>query len=201
MMTKEEYCQGILYQRTPASQEGKIMNAEQQHQKKIYDTYWKYVYTIVFQILRNTGTSEDIEECINDVFAEVFRHYDFSHSETLKAYLGTAARNKALNVRASLTARSSHVRTAEDTEFSAISSGEDIQQNLEQNELTKLLLDSIQSLGEPDATILIQKYFYQSKSAEIGKIVGMNPVAVRSRCHRALKKLRKMLKDSDISIS
>ena len=84
MMIKEEYCQGILYQRNPASQEGKNMTAEQQQQKKIYDTYWKYVYTIVFHILRNTGTAEDVEECINDVFTDVFRHYDFSHSDTLK---------------------------------------------------------------------------------------------------------------------
>lgn len=200
MMIKEEYCQGFLYQRKPALHEENNMTAEQQQQKKIYDTYWKYVYTIVFHILRNTGTTEDIEECINDVFADVFRHYDFSHSDTLKAYLGTTARNKALNCRASLTARATHVRNAEDTEFSAIASGEDIQSDIEQNELTKLLLDSIQSLGEPDATILIQKYFYQSKSGEIGKIVGLSPIAVRSRCHRALKKLREILKDTDISV-
>jgi len=199
-MTKEEYCPEILYQSNPATKEGKNMTIEQQRQKNIYDTYWKYVYTIVFHILRNTGTAEDVEECINDVFTDVFRHYDFSQSDTLKAYLGTAARNKALNVRASLTARASHVRNAEDTELSAVASDEDIQADLEQQELTRLLLDTIQSLGEPDATILIQKYFYQSKSREIGKIVGLSSIAVRSRCHRALKKLRKLLKDSDISI-
>ena len=176
------------------------MNAQQQQKKEIYDTYWNYVYTIVFQILRNTGTPEDVEECINDVFTEVFLHYDFSHQNTLKAYLGTTARNRALNFRASLTARASHVRNAEDTELSAVPSGEDILSDTEQKELTKLLLDSIQSLGEPDATILIQKYFYQSKSSEIAKIVKLSPVAVRSRCHRALKKLRNMLKDSDILI-
>ncbi|MBR4319771.1 MAG: sigma-70 family RNA polymerase sigma factor [Oscillospiraceae bacterium] len=199
-MTKQEYCQSVLYHRPTVSQEKNTMSPEQHRQKEIYDTYWNYVYTIVFQILRNTGTPEDIEECINDIFTEVFRHYDFSHSETLKAYIGTAARNRALNFRASLTARASHVRNAEEEELSAVASGEDIPASIEQKELTKLLLDSIASLGEPDATILIQKYFYQSKSAEIAKMVHLSPIAVRSRCHRALKKLRKLLKDTDISV-
>ncbi|GEM_PF-93535 len=199
-MTKEEYWQGAVYPGSAPAKEEKNMTAEQQHQQQIYHTYWNYVYTIVFQILRNTGTPEDIEECINDIFSEVFRHYDFRQKNSLKAYLGTAAKNRALNFRASLAARASHVRNALDEEFSAIASDEDIPTSIEQNELTKLLLDSIRSLGEPDATILIQKYFYQSKSAEISKIVGLSPIAVRSRCHRALKKLREMLKDSDISV-
>ena len=38
--------------------------------------YGRYVYAIVFNKLRNCGTEEDIEECVSDVFADLFIRFE-----------------------------------------------------------------------------------------------------------------------------
>ena len=76
-------------------------------------------------------------------------------------------------------------------------SEEDVAATAEKTELTKRLLNAITALGEPDATILIHKFFYDRNSVQIARSLGMNPITVRSRCTRALKRLRSSLSDLD----
>ena len=52
-------------------------------------------------------------------------------------------------------------------------------------------LEKIKELGEPDATIVVQKYYFGRKMAEIAEMTGLKPHAAQVRCGRALKKLRK----------
>ena len=70
-----------------------------------------------------------------------------------------------------------------------------VQEQLERKEMQERLLQSIHALGEPDATILIQKYYYGRKMAAIGKMVGLTANAAQVRCSRALKRLQKELAD------
>lgn len=139
--------------------------------KALFDEYWSYVYTIVFSILRGIGSKNDIEDCTADVLSDVMMNYDTEHEGSLKAYLGTSAKRRAIDMRRSL---SSHI--------------------------SALLLQRIEELGEPDSTIIIQKYFYDRSSAETARILGMNPITVRSRLRRALKKLKDALTDLDITL-
>ena len=44
--------------------------------KAVFDEYCNYVYIIAATKLRNCGTTEDIEECVSDVFTEVFKKAD-----------------------------------------------------------------------------------------------------------------------------
>ena len=55
------------------------------------------------------------------------------------------------------------------------------------------MLDAVKALGEPDTTIIIQKYYYNRSSDEIAEMVEMKPAAVRKRVSRAVNKLRDML--------
>ena len=45
-------------------------------QRLFYDEYKSYVYTIVFNRLRSCASREDIEECVCDVFVDVYLSYD-----------------------------------------------------------------------------------------------------------------------------
>ena len=58
----------------------------------------------------------------------------------------------------------------------------------------------IEELGTPDSVILIQKYYYDKSSKEIAEMVGINAAAVRVRCGRAMKRLRKLLDENDITL-
>ena len=77
---------------------------------------------------------------------------------------------------------------------------DDVQKRTENNEIRRILLELIDGLGEPDATIIIQKYFYNRNSREISQIVPLVPVSIRIRSIKALRKLKKMFNDRNITI-
>ena len=170
-------------------------------QRIIFDEYLNYVYTIVFSRLRSCAVREDIDECISDVFADVFSSYDTDKLVTgdIKGFIGMIAGRIATDYYRRICKMPLAVPIGED-DTAYISSEEDVEQNAEQNELRGILLDMIERLGEPDSTIIINKYFYKQTSKEIAEKVPLSPVMIRVRSSRALKKLRKMLSDKGITL-
>lgn len=158
----------------------------------LFQQYKGYVYTIVWEKIVGVGTREDAEECVSDVFLDVFLHYENIYEGTMHGYIGTVARNKAINLFRKLTAKPAPA-PLDDEKLQYIASGEQIESNHEKREMLELLLDMIRSFGEPDATILIMRYYYNYKSDEIAKAVHLNPVTVRVRLNRAVKRLRRRL--------
>ena len=169
--------------------------------RALYDEYVNYVYTIVFNRLRCCGTREDVGDCVIEVFYEVFSSYDESaaSSEDIKGFIGTVAYRRAANMYRSLCRKNRCVQLSDELS-AAIPSDEDITDNAENNERRHMLLDLISSLGEPDSTIIMQKFFYGQKAADIAEMVQLSPMMIRVRSSRALKKLRKLLDDKDITI-
>lgn len=166
--------------------------------KALFRQYQNYVYSIIWGRLRNIGTIEDTEECVSDVFADVFIHFSDIHTGSLQAYIGTAAKRTAVDRYRKLS--SGKEIFSENEYFSSIPDKEDLVNNIEISERNRILYEKINSLGEPDATLIIQKYYYDRKSKDIAKDVGLTPVAVRVRLSRALKRLKKLLTDENISL-
>lgn len=163
-----------------------------QGHRALYDTYVNYVYAIIFRILRDCGTREDVEDCVIETFADVIGRIDTISSDSLKAYIGQSAHNRALNYYHTLRRKGQNTVSLEAVpELSA----EHVQEDLERRQLQETMLAKIRELGEPDATILIQKYYYGRKMSAIGRMVGMTANAAQVRCSRALKRLRTALDD------
>ena len=57
--------------------------------------YSRYVYAIVYNKLRRCGSEEDIEECVSDIFADVFIAIDNGETDNLKALIGTISKRPA----------------------------------------------------------------------------------------------------------
>ncbi|MBQ2264695.1 MAG: sigma-70 family RNA polymerase sigma factor [Oscillospiraceae bacterium] len=165
--------------------------------RALFQQYQSYVYTIIWNQLRTVGTPEDAEECISDVFLQVFLHFGEIEDGSLQAYIGTVARHRAIDYFRKLTAAGKHSGACEETE--ELPSEENIAQDVEAAVEHRILYEKIQELGEPDRTILIMKYFYQRKSKDIARQVNLTPIAVRVRLNRALKKLRRLLNNEGIS--
>ncbi|MCR4647214.1 MAG: sigma-70 family RNA polymerase sigma factor [Oscillospiraceae bacterium] len=163
-------------------------------QRALFDEYYTYVYAIAYRKICGIGTREDVEECVSDVFHEVFRQVGNISEGSLKAYIGTVAKNKAINVCRYVCARSRRAESLDEFE-QEYASDQNVEQDVEQSELTDRLLSCIEELGEPDATIIVQKYYYDRKSYEIAAMIGKNPAWVRTRCKRILKRLREALAD------
>ncbi len=158
----------------------------------LFDEYCNYVSVIVCNKLRSCGGREDIEECVSDIFAAVYFNLnsDSKYSGELKGYIGTVAKHKAIDKFRSLSVKSSRRADINENDFNKINDGYDLEEETERSELQNILLDKIEELGEPDSTIIIQKFYYNRTSTEIAKMLSMNSAAVRMRCTRALKRLK-----------
>lgn len=116
----------------------------------------------------------------------------------MQAYIGTVAKRKAIDKYRKLI--SDKTVLADSEEFLNLPDDTDIAADSETMERNRLIYEKIRSLGEPDATLIIQKYYYDRKSKDIAKDVNMTPGAVRVRLNRALKKLKELLKSENISL-
>ena len=174
-----------------------LKSSPQKAHRLIFDEYYNYVYTIVFNRLRSSASREDIDECVSDVFSDVFLHYstDNKYSGDIKGFIAAIARNRAVDMFRRIRARSVDTVPMDGEEAVQLSSPENVSELAEKAETCHALLDAVKSLGEPDSSIIMQKYYYGKKSAEIADTVGIKPEAVRKRLSRAMDKLRKILTD------
>jgi RNA polymerase sigma-70 factor (ECF subfamily) len=163
--------------------------------KAIFDEYCNYVYIIAATKLKSCGTSEDVEECVSDVFAEVFKKLNFlgERDGDLKGFIGVIAKRKAIDMFRKLSVKANKTISADDEVIREISSGENIIESSEMSERNSILLNKIKELGEPDTSIIIKQYYYNMTVAEIGKAISMTAAAVQKRSVRARQKLKKML--------
>ena len=174
-MTDKEYLE--LYRNSPTTA-----------QNMLFEEYVGYVYSIVYNKLRSCAGHEDIEECVGDVFFSVYQNYEKSESfdGDLKGFIGTIAARKAINKFHSITLHSGRTTSMED-EVLEIADNENIEENAEKSELRKTLLD-------------IQKFYFNESSAKIAEKLSMTSAAVRVRCGRAIKKMKKLLEAQGITL-
>ncbi|MBQ4465453.1 MAG: sigma-70 family RNA polymerase sigma factor [Oscillospiraceae bacterium] len=169
-----------------------IRRSEKEGFRTLFQTYQAYVYTIVWNRIGAVGTREDAEEAVSDCFADVFLHFSEIREGSLHAYIGTVAKRTAIDCYRKLTLHEpEHSLDAES--FPEPPDPTDIPADQEHAELRRQLLDGIESLGQPDAAILLQRFYYDRNYAEIARSLHMAAPAVRMRASRALKRLRKLL--------
>ena len=163
--------------------------------RTIFDEYCNYVYVIAANKLKSCGTTEDIEECVSDVFTEVFRRVNYigEREGDLKGFIGVIAKRKAIDMYRKLNVKADRTISTDDEGFTEISSGENIIESTEMSERNSILFNKIKELGELDTTIIIKQYYYNMTVAEIGKAISMTAAAVQKRSVRARQKLKKML--------
>ena len=161
----------------------------------VFSGYCDYVYAIVYNKLRSIASREDIEECVSDIFADVFFGYDTDKGseKDMKSYIGTVAKRRAINAFHSLTARSGHFSQDAEEELAVIGADTDIEADSDKAETCSIIMSKINELGEPDSAIILQKYYYERTSAEIAEQLSMKASAVRMRAARALDKLKTSL--------
>lgn len=179
-----------------------ISHSPQQAYRKLFDEYVNYVYAIVFSKLRSCACREDIDDCVGEIFSEIFISYKGQNGfdGDLKGYIRAVARNKSCDLYRQLVVRNGKTVSPYEDEIQNIPSEARVDETIEKSEVRRILLDSISSLGEPNATIIFQKYFCGRKSGEIAGMVSLSPTAVRMRCRRAVKRLKNSLGKDGITL-
>ena len=158
--------------------------------------YGGWVYSITWRRLQGCLRKEDIEECVSDVFFELYRcrdKIDLSKG-SLKTFLLTIAERQAIKYYERKTDKFDKISLQEQLEKGEEPlSDHNVEQQTIQKEESRLLIEAIKGLGEPTASIVIQKYYYGMTAKEIGQRAGLSKNAVEKRLKRGLEKLKTVL--------
>jgi RNA polymerase sigma-70 factor (ECF subfamily) len=161
--------------------------------KKMMDDYMALVYTIIFNQLSNIYSKEDIEECVSDVFFEVFNYrnrIDLTKG-SLKAFLAVIAKRKAIDMY-----RKNKNKTyipIEDVTESLLTASDEVADSILTKESNSVLIEAIKSLGEPDSEIIIRKYYLHQSSKDISKDIKIKVNTIDKKVSRSMQKLKKIL--------
>ena len=126
--------------------------SEEAAYRAVFDEYSAYVYTIVYN-RASSASREDIEECVSDVFADVFFRYEpeGDGSADMRPFIGTVAKNAATDLYRRISRLNAHTEYMEQEDLDLIPSEHDAEAEAEQADMSRLLTRRIKELGEPDS--------------------------------------------------
>lgn len=157
---------------------------------EIIEKHSRLLWPIVSVVLKNVGTEQDVEECVADVFIDLWENpdkYDAARG-TLKTWLCMVARCKAIDRYRAL---SKHNTVPLESAMMAGRMG--IQDALLQEETKRELVAAVNALADVEKDILIRRYYYEQKPREIAKALDMPVKQVENHLYRSKQKLRKAI--------
>lgn len=153
----------------------------------LIDTYTAYVGSVVYSVIGKTMSHEDIEETAADVFVEVWKHPERLHEGKIKPFLGSVARNLALNKLRQRTATVS----AEENEFLLFD--DSFETEIDRHEKSEMISDALQTLSDSERDIFIRYYYFGQTSKMISEFLDIPVSTVTSRLSRGRKKMKNYL--------
>lgn len=177
-----------------------LRSAENAH-RKLFDEYSGYVYSICANKLKGCGTNEDIEECLSDSFAAIFRYFDSESNRNgdLKGIIGTITKRIAVDYFRRLSGRKGKTVSIDDENFKPLPSDNRVDIETEKAEMREIILRCIKKLGKPDSQIIVYHFFYGKTSKEMAALLDMSDWSIQKRLSRAKKKLRLLLCEAGIN--
>ncbi|MBC8080224.1 MAG: sigma-70 family RNA polymerase sigma factor [Gorillibacterium sp.] len=160
--------------------------------------YGNSVYGLVNRIIAGAGRTEDIEECVSDVFLAAWRridHYDMEKG-SLKTWILLLTKYMALDARRKLLRRQGEEELKDRSTI-----GESLEEIVISKEASMEMIARVNALTEPDRTIFYKRYFYYESVEQISIGLGMTIKAVENRLYRARKifKSQRSERRSDIT--
>lgn len=164
-------------------------------------------------VLDNTGTPQDAEECVNDLFVIAWQEIGSFDPDrgSLRTWLTMRAKYIALDRRRQIQRRQTVPTTSLDGGDSGSSYDHDGQPMehvfhgaavtsmeglIEQRERREELKRALESLSELDRLLVYMRYFKLSSTEEICAKTGLSRHAIDTRLWRARKALRDTLEES-----
>jgi len=171
----------------------KMRGGDEKAIHKLMKTYNRLLWSVAGGILRGVGTDQDVEECISDVWFTLWHkpeRYDPNRG-SLKTYLTVLMRSRALD-------RFRSLRETEELDENAHDQTPNFEDALISEELFGRLRAEVDALGEPDREILVRRYFFLQKPADIAQNMARPVREINNRLYQAKKRLQKKLQE-DVS--
>ena len=166
-----------------------IINRDEQMLAFVVQKYSKLLWKIAASILINAASVQDVEECIADVFIYLWQYpekYD-SDKAGLSSWLSVIARSKAIDRYRQIIRK----RELPMEEIMMISLAHaDIAMIDAEKEI---LISSIGKLDEKERELIIRRYYYEQKPAEIAMVLDLPKKQVENKLYYVKQKLKKMM--------
>lgn len=160
----------------------KLKSRDEKAFDKVYDAYYKLVYFVALDILKDESSAEDI---LQETFIKLMDNIE-SYDETgsFKRYLVTIARNLALN---EYKKRHAHEVKEFDENFAEAKNNDELSVILTLNDV----------LEPTEADIIKYKVLYDYSFQEIADLLKFTLGKVQSQYYIAIKKLKKHFKEME----
>ncbi|MCJ7840049.1 RNA polymerase sigma factor [Lederbergia sp. NSJ-179] len=168
-------------------------------EKLIFEMHYHEVYKVVYFIIQDRYLAEDLTQ---EAFIKAFQNLHKLKSGTkMKAWLVTIATRTAIDHIRKVKKRNDYLTDDVyilDRNSNRNCSGSPVEGKVEKRMLKQLIKRCISVLNPPAyKEVLLLKFEYDLKEEEIAEVLNISPSAVKSRLHRAKKKLRKELQNYD----
>lgn len=152
--------------------------------------YGRYCQIIAYNILEN---SEDAEECVNDTWMSAWNAMPDKRPERLSPFLARITRNFALTrvVRRRAKKRGGgEVALALEELDECLAADCDLEKELEDRELSRVIDAFIGQLGEEERLVFVSRYWFVATEREIAEKLGMSRSGVSTMLKRTREKLK-----------
>ena len=151
--------------------------------------YSKLLWKIAASILINAASAQDVEECIADVFIHLWQcpeKYD-SDKGRLSSWLSMIARSKAIDRYRQIVKK--RELPIEEIAVESLICAEITETDAEKEKL----LFCIEELDEKEKELIIRRYYYEQKPAEIAVVLDIPKKQVENKLYYVKQKLKKMM--------
>lgn len=155
--------------------------------------YGSYCTSIAKNIL---GNHDDVEECINDTYLNAWNSMPPHRPLLLSTFLGKITRNLSFNKYKYLHASKrgeSEIPAVLDELDECVSGKIDVEQEIEYQELVKVIDDFLASLPSRKRNMFVCRYWYNDSITSIAKQFDMKENAVSMTLRRTRIKLKEYL--------
>lgn len=161
---------------------------------KKYQNYCKY---IAGNILKN---SEDVEECLNDVWLKLWNCIPPQKPENLRVFLGCMIRNRSINLynRKKAKKRFANTEVLLSELEECLSAGNTVEHEVENQRIGSVISQWLGQLEENDQIVFVRRYWYGVPVKELARLHGCTPNAMTSRLKRLRLQLKEYLDREDV---
>ncbi|WP_285057539.1 RNA polymerase sigma factor [Pedobacter ginsengisoli] len=160
---------------------------------EVYERYWKTLYAIAYNRLRNNQTAEDV---VHDVLVSLWKHRDTAEIENLSGYLARATKYMVFHVMKRSRKFSTEEHEMEQAE--QIRDREDLEDRLHYKRLLEMISEEVEKL--PEKCRLVFKYSREDQltNKAIAEKMDISQSTVENQMNKALKTLRGKVKNSHL---
>ena len=162
--------------------------------------YGRDCYAIAYSILRSR---EEAEECENDTYLDAWRSMPPHKPQMLSAFLGKITRRISLDKWRRSTAEKrggGEVSLSLSELADCIPDSKSIDENLQAEELAKLIDTFLRTLPPTERNIFMCRYWYFDTVADIAKQFGYGQSKVKTTLLRTRRKLKTYLEKEEIFV-